>query len=815
MLKNYLLFIFRSFSRDKFYTILNILGLAVGLASVILIILFLKHELTYDTHHQNRERIFRVSSHFQTVEMDLRFAYSSSPMAPLMKDEFPEIEQFVRFRQRGKTLLTYREKDGRQKVFYEDKILYADSAVFKVFTHPFIVGDPNTALEDLYSIVLTQSVAEKYFSKEEILSGAVIGKEIQVEDLYTAKITGVIEDLPENSHLQFRGLISYGTLFRNGQPDFSQIKEMLWTTPDFTYFLLPANYDPASINTKFKGFFDKYMGEFGTAIGATFDPVFEPLASIHYYSDVEQDLPRGNAAYIYAFGLIAILLLLLASINYMNMATARSAQRAREVGMRKVLGSSHRQLIYRFLGESVLMALMAFFLAIFITETIISFSPLMTWLGKNLSASIFSDYLLLGSFAGISIIVGLLSGLYPAFYLSRFEPVKVLKSAAYEKNEGGNLRRVLVGLQFVISIGVVLCTLLMQSQIDFVRNTFLGFNKENILLVNIQDEKIHESLTSFSEELRNIPGVLNTTTAAEIPGDVDNTRVYYVEGKEGLEKQLLVFNWVDANFLDLMGIEIKSGRGFSEEMGTDSTLSYLVNESLVRKMGWEDPIGKKVSGDIQMDGSPGEIGQVIGVIGDYHFRSLHNQVEPLILQLNPRPGGYLHVKVQGNNLVNTIASIEDKWQEFGASYPFEYSFLDQNFDQLYREDERQSKLLNVLAFICIFVSCLGLLGLTSFSIEKRNKEVGIRKVLGASMYQIVSLLFKDIFVLVLVSLVLAIPMSVFVIQKWLESFAYQVDLGVGIFLWVGIGALFTSFLTVGYHIIRAANRNPVDTLKYE
>jgi putative ABC transport system permease protein len=444
-----------------------------------------------------------------------------------------------------------------------------------------------------------------------------------------------------------------------------------------------------------------------------------------------------------------------------------------------------------------------------------AFSPLITWLGKDISASIFSDYFMLGSFAGISIVVGLLSGLYPAFYLSGFEPVKVLKSATYQKNEGGKLRKGLVSLQFVISIGVVLCTLLMQSQIDFVRNKFLGFNKENILLIQVQDEKIDQSLVGFSEALKNIPGVENTTTASEVPGEITNTKVFYIEGKEGMEKQLLVFNWVEANFLDLMGINLKEGRGFSKEMSTDSVRSYLVNESLVSKMGWEDPIGKKLTGDFADDGSPGKIGRVIGVIDDYHFRSLHNQVEPLVLQLKSRPSGYLHVKVAGNNLVNTVASIEKKWWEFGASFPFEYKFLDQDFDKLYREDERQSKLLNVLAYICIFVSCLGLFGLTSFSIEKRKKEVGIRKVLGASVYQIVNLLFRDILALILISIVLAVPMSIAVIRMWMESFAYQVDIQTQIFIFVAIGAVLTAFLTVGFHIIRAANRNPVEILKYE
>jgi putative ABC transport system permease protein len=361
MLKNYFLFIIRSFARDRFYTVLNTLGLAVGLAAAMLILLFLNHELTFDTHHEKHARTYRVGSHFKTKEIDARIALSASPLAPLMYEEYPEIEHFTRLREWGQTLLTYQTGDGSQKLFYEKNIMFADSAMFQVFTHEFIAGNPQTALQDMYSMVITRSLAEKYFSKSAIQSGDILGKEIKVDDNFLVKITGIIEDVPENSHVKFDGLISYSTLFRDQQWTLSDMKEMLWNTPDYTYFLLPANYNPADLNTKFRSFFDKYMSEFGGMIGASFEPIFEPLASIHYYSNVEQDLARGNVAYLYAFGLIAVLLLILASINYMNMATARSAHRAREVGMRKVLGSSHQQLVYRFLGESVLLSLMAFY----------------------------------------------------------------------------------------------------------------------------------------------------------------------------------------------------------------------------------------------------------------------------------------------------------------------------------------------------------------------------------------------------------------------------------------------------------------------
>ena len=815
MLKNYLSFAIRVFSRDKYYTLLNLSGLALGLCCGIIILLYLRHELSFEQHHLKHEQIYRIGSHFTTPEIDARMAISSSMLVPLLKDEYPGIEAFVRFRGNGKSLVTY-SQDGQRQNAYEEDFWFADSAMFDVFTHTFIAGNPKSCLKEINSLVLTESVAIRYFGEDAVRSGAVLGNQIRIDNSFDCKLTAIIEDVPSSQHLHFTGLISYHTLFKGEALAMERIKELLWNTPDYSYVLFAPSFTPEQLLDQFPPFFDKYMAEFGANFGAKFVPVPEALADIHFQSELTDDLRRGNATYLYAFGMVGVLLLILACINYMNLATARSARRAKEVGLRKVMGAGKWLLIGRFSGESVLLSLLALLFALLITAVILEFSPVDKWMGQNLSLGLLQDPILLLYAVGLALLIGLISGIYPAFYLSTVQPVKVLKGTFIKSAEGNLLRKILVGAQFVISMGVVITALLMREQIEYVRLSDLGFDKENMLIIPVQDSKVTDQLPAIKNELEHVSGVKGVSFAQQIPGKMDNSQVYNVENAEGvIENQLFAFNRVGYDYLDVMGLELKEGRNFDRSITTDINRAYIVNESLVKKMNWKNPIGKKLSNDFADDGSPQNLGQVIGVIKDFHTTSLHNPVEPLLFMLQDKPRNNLQVKVMAQHIGTVISHIEDRWQQTGSVFPFEYSFLDQDFDKMYKADQRQSNLLSVLSWVCIFISCLGLLGLTSFSTAQRAKEIGVRKVLGASTSQIVRLLFRDIFILILIAIWIAAPLAWGGIHYWLEGFAYRIDIPLYVFVLTALGAILIAFASVGFHIIRVANANPARALAYE
>lgn len=816
MLKNYFKFALRVFSRDKFYTLLNLLGLAVGISCGIIIMLFLKHELSYDNQHLKQAQIYRLGSHFTTEEIDARLAISSSMLAPLLKDEYPSIEAFVRFRSNGKTFFQYDGTGQNQNQLYEENIWFADSAIFNVFTHEFIAGNPVNCLTEINSIVLSEQLAVKYFGEEAVKNGSALGEILSVDNTYTCKLTGIIKDVPSNQHLRFDGLISYHTQFQGEPIPQDQIKELLWNTPDYSYLLFVDAGKAEQFLSHFPPFFDKYMGEFGANFGANFVPILEPLTEIHFNSTLADDLQRGNSLYLYAFGLVGMLLLLLACINYMNLATARSTKRAKEIGLRKVMGAGKSLLVARFIGESILLTFFALLVALIMVATTLKFLPIDTWMGSPLKLNLLEDPILLLQSLALSLIIGVISSVYPAFYLASVEPIKVLKGVFVKSSEGRILRKILVGAQFVISIAVVISTLLMREQIEFMRTSDLGFDKENMVIIPTQDNTIRDQLESLKNELLGIPGVKHVTFGQEVPGNMTNSQVYHVESINGdIEKQLFAFNYIGYDYIESMGLKLIEGRNFDRAMTTDVSDAYIVNQSFVRKMGWEHALGKKLSNDFADDGSPQGLGQIIGVIEDFHTVSLHNPVDPLILRLQRRPSGYLHVKVSSPQIKNVLNKMEDKWQALGSVYPFEYSFLNEDFDKMYKSDERQSNLLNALAWICIFISCMGLFGLTSFSITQRTKEIAIRKVLGASIPQIVQLLFKNILILILFAVFIASPLAWNGINYWLEGFAYRIDIQPLLFITTAVGAVLLAFVSVGSHIYKVAQSNPIEALYHE
>lgn len=807
MLRTHLKFSSRVFLKDKFFSVLNISGLALGIAVSIILLLILQNDLSYDRHHLKHERIYRMSGHLQATGIDVRLARAARELGPILQEEFPEVESIVRANPGDRTLVTYQDKEGNEKAFYEENLVQADSNFFDIFTHEFIAGDPKTCLVDLNTLVITQSAAKKYFGDEPALDKPLlIGT-----DHYT--VTGVIADPPVNSHLKFDFLLSQLPARTWAQEEGGGVKsEAFWNPDVFVYILFPKDYNTADFYAKFPDIFNKYFKAFGDKVGGKYTPILEPLADIHFHSDLQADEPQGNIAYLYAFTGIGIFIILLACINYMNLATAKSVNRAGEIAMKKTLGSERRSLVLSFLGESVLLSLISLVFAVAIVFVVLELTPFNQLIEKDLSADFFGNrYLLPGSIL-IALAIGLISGLYPAFYLTSIPLLKALKGSFKNTTGSHFLRKALITVQFAISIFVVVCTLLMKDQIDFVRDKELGFDKANVLLIPIQDTLVQRQITGIKHEFVQHPNIVAATTSYNVMGmNVGGNAVMWAESEAGMKQQSFTLMFVGEEYLKTMDIPLLAGRDFRTGPKVDIEDVFIANEAAVKLMGWgDDPVGKKVKFfHAEKDG------QVIGVVKDFHFSSLHNPVEPLLILKAREEGGFLHLKIQGANLPETMKFIEEKWSGFDPNHPYEPFFLDERFNEQYRTDEIQNTLLTGLAAICIFISLLGLLGLSAFSAAQRTKEIGIRKVHGASVRNIIFLLYRDVMYLILVAAFVIMPVAYYLIDGWLENFAYRAPVNYPLFGWIALMALVFGFITIAFHSLKTARTNPVDSLKYE
>ena len=805
MLSTHLKFFIRVFLKDKFFSLLNILGLALGIAVSIILLLILQHDLTYDTHYANHERIYRVGGHLRATGVEFRGARSARELGEVLKAEFPEVQAFTRANNWDHVLVKY-EKNGEEVAFYEEDVVRTDSTYFQVFDHKFVAGNEKSSLNLINNVVVTESTARRYFGDDEAL-----GKSLTIDNqLWT--VTGVIEDLPANTHLKFDILLS--GLSRTRQwvlEDGGQIKsEAFWNPDVYLYLLLPENYQPQRFYDKFPQIYAKYYKSFGDKVGGQYDAILQPLASIHFHSDLDSDEPLGNIAYLYAFTAIGIFIILLACINYMNLSTAKSSKRATEIAMKKTLGSSRQTLVFSFLAESVFLSFMSLLVAIAIVQIVLNMSSFATLIGRQLDANFLSNPLLIAGSVAIPLGIGLLSGLYPAFVLPALPTIAALKGSYRSRQAGHALRKVLITTQFAISIFVVICTLLMQDQIDFVRSQNLGFDKENVLVLPIQDTLVQNQITAIKNEFVQYPRILSATTAYNVMGRGAGGPVMWAEGETGMKQQAFSLMVVSDDYFKTMGIPILKGRGFQSGPQTDVNNIFMCNEAAARLMGWgDDPVGKKVKWfHSETDGE-------IGMVKDFNFASLHNAIEPLLIIKPQKEGGFLHLKVSGENLPETMAYVKEQWMRYDPNHPFEYFFLDEEFNAQYRADETQYMLLSGLSYICIFISLLGLLGLSAFTAAQRTKEIGIRKVHGATIPRIIYMLYKDIMYLVVIAAVLVIVPVYYVINQWMENFAYRTTLDYATFIVVALMALVFAFLTVAFHSLKTARTNPVESLKYE
>jgi len=822
MIKNYFKSAYRNIIRNKFYSFINILGLAIGFMATIIILLYNQNELNYDKHNKKYDRIYRLESHFTISGKDDLFAVTSVPLGPAFKVEYPEVEEFVRLFGGDGMLI---EIDKNQ--YYEDRLFWADSTIFNVFTHEFIYGDPKNALTEPNTCVINETLAKKYFGKKNPM-----GEVIKAVNEIPFKITGVIKDQPDNTHLKYNGLFSIVTLSeRIGRERFNSFDPAtFWNINPYTYILLKENSSMESILEKSPMFYEKYMKSVGDQINANFAPMATPLADIHLNSKLKSDEPTGNKAYVLIFTIVALFILVIAGINYMNMATARSTKRAKEVGLRKVIGAVRSQLMRQFLSESLILALIAFLISLVAVYLILpSFNELA---GKNLVFGIKSLNIILWTLL-ISIGVGLLSGSYPSFYLSSFAPIKVLKGKINTGKSKGSLRKILVVFQFIISISMIVGTLVVTKQLNYMRSKDLGFAKDNVLVTTIQaDTNLLKKMPTFRKELLQNPNVKDLSTSNGYPGNIGGIVVMKVEqdsklgtidstgntetGSQMVE-ETLNFTMIDYDFLNLYEIKFKEGRNFSREMGTDLQEGVIINEACAKELGWiNNPLGKKIGFGLQLDGTFTRSTKVIGVVKDFNYRSLHNAIEPLAMFLSNRPLNAVSIKIGPENRQQTLQFIEDKWNEFGAINPFDYNFLKDTMDDMYQAEAKIGKVFTIASLLSVFIALLGLLGLSSFIAEQRTKEIGIRKVVGASLESILTFLYKEFVILILIAFVIASPIAWYLLNNWLDSnFVYRTDIGLLTFLMAGFIAFVIGIITISFHIYRAASSNPVDALKYE
>ncbi|MFZ2055599.1 MAG: ABC transporter permease [Candidatus Aminicenantales bacterium] len=811
MFKNYLKTTWRILRRSKGFSFINITGLAVGMACSLTIALYIHHELNFDRFHKDSNRIYRVCSHIIQDEETYRGAWTSPPLAEALKEEFPEVEAVARY---SPWSTTYLVRAG-EKQFLEDRVRFADASFFDIFSFPFLAGDSKTALQDPLTIVITQSASARYFGKQN-----PVGKILHFSDTNRDfKVTGLIQNPPPQSHLQFDFLASLIT-----SPN---AQSRRWMEHNyFTYVRLHKQADPQALESKFPDFFNRHFGpQFQAETGKSLEDflakegyyssyILEPLKAIHLNKNITDNLSlKGSASDLFIFGTIAVFTLLIACINFMNLSTARFTHRSKEVGVRKVLGSSRKQLIGQFLTESVGLSLVAFALALLVILILLpSFARLTE---RQIRFVNLLDPAFLIPTICILFALGLFAGSYPAFFLSSFSPTRTIKGSVSVRGKRHLiLRRGLVVLQFAITFFVCLGTLVVSRQLRFVQNRDLGFDKDHVVIIH-RANALRPEGAAFKQSLFRHPVILSVSHSESLPGRHFNPTTHRLEGSLPTEVYRLMTMYADEDFSGLYGLELAEGRYFDPRIPTDATSAVVINEAAARVMGLTDPVGKRIHKEWG-GAKPGEFVTIIGVLKDFHFASLHQEIQPMIIRpFMDRLWNYTSVKIRSDNIPRTLALIESEWKTLTGGQPFEYSFLDSDFDRLYGAEQRAGRIFGIFGFLALFVACLGLFGLLSFTVERRTKEIGIRKVLGASVPQITTLITREIFILVLIASVVSAPPAYFIMQKWLQNFAYRIPIGGILFLVTALFLMTAALMSVGFRAVKAAVANPSKSLKYE
>ena len=807
MIKNIIKHSIRALSRQKGYVLINIIGLSIGIACSLLISLFLITELSYDQFNIKKDRIYRVVLHGKIGGQEAHVSSTATPIGPTMMQEFPEMEDFCRMNFGGETVIKYNEQ-----IFTESSFAQADSSFFKIFSIPLIKGNIETVLNAPSKIVLSESTAKKIFGNED-----PIDKMIKVgTDSSLYKITGVMQDVPELSHFHVNMLGSFVTNPR--------ANEGHWLSNSFsTYVLLKEGASPESVNEKFHPMLVKYVGPLLQQIfGISFDEfldkgnqyslVLQPLLNIHLDPSIEHEVkPASDPKFLYIFGSIALLIIIIAAINFMNLSTAQASKRAKEVGIKKVSGSSRGMLIQQFLTESLFLSFFSLIIAVLIIELSLPFFN--NLLNSNLQLNYTDNWYTIPGLIIISIFVGLLAGSYPSFFLSAFKPVSVLKGSIKDSMKNGKLRSILVILQFVISIILIVGTLIIFKQINYMINKDMGFNKDRLMVIR-RAGVLGNKIITFKDELLKINGIESVSASTAAPAHNNNGNGYTMEGRDQ-ETFLLETNWVDYDYFKTYGIEISSGRLFDESFSTDQE-ACIVNESTVKNFNLKNPFNTRfiIPDDVEAET---QFMPIIGVVSDFHFRSLHSKIEPYIFRFKNDNilWGYVSIRIAADAPNNTLKEIENVWKNFTLNEPMQYFFMDKDLKRLYNKEQQNAKLSIIFTILAIVIAALGLFGLTSFTGEQRTKEIGIRKAMGASVGNIFYIISKEIIILVSISTILAWPAIYFIARNWLQNYHYKITLNVFDFLIGFIIALTIAVLTISYRTLKSANLNPAKSLRYE
>ncbi len=802
MLRNYFTVAFRSILKDKFYSLINVFGLMLGISSCIFITIYINDEISFDRFNTKANRIYRVTEFIETEGSGERSSSAPFPTGPTLVEEYGTmIESQVRFFDFQSPTILITERDNK-KEFNEPHVLFVDSTFFQLFDYEVSKGDKATALQNPNSVLLTESAAQRYFGSED-----PIGKILQIEGRQDLIVTGVMPNSPRNAHFQFEFLVSFSTLrnFFNGQ-----YPQTWYWNPCWTFVLLKEGVNPADVEKYFPSFIEKYFPDF---IRKEARMALQPLTDIHLKSDLEFEMEANSSEEnIYVFTIIGAFILFIASMNFMNLSTARSAKRAKEVGLRKTLGSQRRQLIFQFLLESLIISLVAILLAVVMAMAgLTSFNMLAE---KSIDYTIFLNPIIIGALVAIFIVVGVGSGLYPALVLSSFVPIKVLKDSQAKGGRGAILRKTLVVVQFSLSIIMIISTVIAINQLDFLRKSDTGFNSHQLLYISALRTPITRTYPAFKKELEQRADVSGVTGVLDVLGSKHQGDNFRFEGMD--KSKLFSVIWVNHDFFNTFSLEIIEGREFKENITTDDSLALIINEALAKQMGWapEEAVGKPFEYQQYK-------GEIIGVVKDFNFVSKHKKIEPLILQLRSNPGHfnfslkYVAIKLESKDLPSTVAAIEAKWKELAPGRPFDYFFLDQELDKLYKDEEKLGKVAGIFSVLAVIVACLGLFALASFMAEERKKEIGIRKVMGGSVRQIVMLLSKDFSKLIALAFIIACPIAWYAIHSWLSNFAFHVEISWFVFILVGIVTLLIALLTISYRALQAAFANPVNSLRNE
>jgi putative ABC transport system permease protein len=808
MLKNYLKIAFRNLAKYKFISFINIFGLTVGLTCCLLIGTYILHETSYDRYNKKADRIWRVTRSFNNKEgiVSLHLGAIGPAFGPYLTNDFPDIQKMTRILPSGNQPIRYEDK-----VFNEKDVLFADNNLSSVFDINFLEGDHQNALNDPFSVVMTPATARKYFGDQD-----PIGKVIRLNNQYNFKVTGIFEPLPSNAHLHPQIMFSFNTLRDSAIYGEKNLVTSYSNNAFFTYLLFPENYPARNIEAQFPAFVDRHMPSNKK------DPTSKPsrytqlylqrLTDIHLRSHLDEEIEEnGDITRVYIFGAIALFILLIACINYMNLSTARSTLRAKEIGIRKVAGAQRQEIIFQFLSESVLVSYLAIVFAIAFTW--LSLPWINTVTGLQLSIQSLLRPAVVVPVLLTPLLVGLLSGLYPALFMSSFQPSKVLKGLFKAGSGTVSFRKVLVVMQFAVSIVLLISTAVVFQQLHYMQNASLGFSKDHVLTMNYNDG-LKNTFESFRTRLLQDSRILQASRSSRIPsGRLLDQSGASAESADSLRpvNADIKFVAIDHDFLKTYNIPIIAGRDFSRDYATDST-SFLLNVAATKVLGMKTPqamVGRNFGyGDVK--------GKVIGIMGDFNFESMHQQIIPMIMII-PKWEAYNHIsiKIAGNDLTGALATLEKTWKTFLPQVPFEYSFLDEQFDQLYKSEQKQGSLFTCFAGIAIFIACLGLLGLSAFSISQRLKEIGVRKVLGASTGSIVGLLSRDFLQLVAIAAIIAFPIAWFTMHNWLRDFAYRISIQWWVFLVAGVLAAAVALITISFQAIRAALSNPVKSLRSE